>query len=275
MTDPMLDKLIRFQRPDRALTFTRGLNNKTTAAIFGIDETQYASALHDLDRQRTNAATRLATDPLVRANLKRLPFVEQQHLVAIGESTTADRLSWFEILRTLLQTERPDLGLRFSNLAISGATTTQVLAGLPGIRRQAADWLFCMLGTNDAQRFDPPTGPRLVTANETFRNLRELRARTLTSEAARWVWVTPTPIDEELVATFPYFGQAKISWTNADITELSDWIRTTDDLVIDSAPAIATAGARPFDDDGLHPSLATQEALTAQLIASLAQTTPT
>jgi acyl-CoA thioesterase-1 len=142
------------------------------------------------------------------------------------------------------------------------------------MERDRIAWLFCMLGTNDSQRFDSPTGPRLVTTEETLRNLGELRARTLASDASRWVWVTPTPIDETLVAAFPYFRQARIFWTNADIAELSDWLRATDDIVIETASALASAGPQPFVDDGLHPSLATQEALAARVIASLAETTP-
>ena len=73
---------------------------------------------------------------------------------------------------------------------------------------------------------------------------------------------------------FPCFRQARISWTNADIAELSDWLRATDDIVIDTAPAVASAEPQPFVDDGLHPSLATQEALAACVIASLVETTP-
>ena len=281
MTAPMLDKLIRFQHPGRVFGFAQNLTDQTMAAIFGVDHPQYQSVLAELDGQRSAAAVRLAADPQVRADLHNVAVKKDAHVVAIGESTTADRLSWFELLRTLFDTERPDLGLRFDNLAVAGATTTQVLARLPEIRRQSADVLFCMLGANDAQRFgthnvdpqhgDTGAGPRLVTAAETHRNLRELRARALPNAASCWVWVTPTPVNEALVAAFPFFRTAGISWANADIAETSASLIATDDLVIDSAPVVTAASAEPLLEDGVHPRLATQEALAARVVAALAK----
>ncbi|MCX5065973.1 GDSL-type esterase/lipase family protein [Micromonospora lupini] len=273
MTSPMLEKLIRFQRPERVLPFAQNLRVQTLAGIFGADETEYRTALETLIRQRAAAAARLATDPQVRADLTNLPFRPGDHLVAIGESTTADRLSWFELLRVLLQTERSDLRLRFDNLAVSGATTTQVLATVPAIRRQSADWMFCMLGSNDSQRLDAADGPLLVSRSETLRNLAQLRARALPVAESRWLWLTPTPVDETRVAAFPFFRGAGITWTNADITDLSAALLDSDDVVIDSAPAVTTAGADAFTDDGLHPSTTTHEALAARVLSALARGT--
>lgn len=273
MTEPMLEKLIRFQHPERVLLFTRHLDVHALAAIFGTDETEYQSTLDTLDRQRREAATRLISDPNVRSQLDHLPFQPGDHLVAIGESITADRLSWFELLRTLLETERPDLGLRFDNLAVSGATSTQVLATLPTIRRHSADWIFCMLGSNDSQRLGTVDGPLLVSRSETLRNLAELRARALPVDTSRWVWVTPTPVDEALVAAFPFFRSSGLVWTNIDIAELSAKLPVSDDPVIDSAPALTAAGDDAFTEDGLHPSITTHEALASRVLAALAEGT--
>jgi acyl-CoA thioesterase-1 len=267
MTDPMLEKLVRFQHPDRTLGYTRSLTDSTRAALFGTDEDALRATMQHLDAQRAAAARELAADPQVAADLARVPFSPGQRLVAIGESATADRLSWFEILRTLLHSERPDLDLRLENLAVSGATTTQALAAAPALRRQAGDWVFCMLGSNDAQRFGTPDGPRLVSPTETLRNLRELRAQAHLGEHARWVWVAPTPLDEALVAQFPFFRAAAITWTNRDVAELTAALRNLEDLMIDTADA--TTGADPFLDDGLHPSLATQKAIAARTLASI------
>ncbi len=269
MSDAMLEKLVRFQQPGRALGFARELTDQTLAAIFGTDEESYRATLAELEAQRTSAVSILAADPVVRADLLGAPFEEGAHIVAVGESTTADRLSWFEILHALFDAERPELHLRFGNLAITGATTTQVLAGVPNIRRQAADWVFCMLGSNDSQRFGSPDGPQLVTRAETLRNLRELRARSLPGENSRWVWVTPTPVEESLVIAFPFFHAAGITWTNADLTDLSVAYSQMDDRVVDSAPAVAAAGDHAFIEDGVHPSLATQTALASLVLAAL------
>lgn len=183
MSNPMSAKLVRFQWPDRVLPWARP-DRATEAAVFGTDLAGYEAALADLDRRRDEAADQLVADAGVADRLRRLPFAAGERIVAIGESTRAYRLSWFEVLRTLIARHRPDLGLELTNLAVSGAPTTGTLAGLAGIRRQPADRVFIRLGGNDIQRYGVG-GPRLVSEAETERNLRLLRKRG-SGEAAQW-----------------------------------------------------------------------------------------
>lgn len=269
MTNPMLEKLVRFQRTENALPFAQNLNAHTLAALFGAEEPEYRSVIEDLDRQRLEATARVAAGTSVDTYLQTLPFAKNAHLVAIGESTTADRLSWFEILRTLLEARRPDLQLRFTNLAVSGATTTQILAILPTIQRHEPDWLFCMLGANDSQRFNAPNGPLLVSSAETRRNLYELRTRALPNDDAKWVWLTPTPVDEERVARFPFFTSAGIGWKNEDLDQLSQELPSRNDVVIDSSTAVRLDDSSSLSDDGLHPSVATHETLATKVLEEL------
>ncbi|RNL62595.1 hypothetical protein EFK50_12595 [Nocardioides marmoriginsengisoli] len=267
MTSAMIEKLVRFQDPERTLGYARGLDDTTRAAIFGTDPATYLQVVASLEEQRREAAAQLAADPAVRLHLDRLPFERGQRIVAIGESTTADRLSWFEILSTLVAAERPDLELSLVNAAVSGATTTQTLAGLPALRRVQGDWTFCMLGSNDLQRFDGADGPRLVRNEETVRNLTELRRRQ-PSGGTTWVWVTPTRVDEAAVARFPFFGAAGISWSNADVDDLAASIGGLGDLRIDTAAV--TYGPGAFIEDGVHPSVETQKRLVVAVLAGIA-----
>lgn len=271
MSTLMVEKLVRFQRPETSLGYTRMIDDTTRAALFGTTLAEYHAAVSGLDRQRDEAARLLALDPDIRSLLQRVPFLPGQQIVAIGDSTTSDRLSWFEILRTLFTAERDDLHLSFENHAVAGATTTQILAATPGIRRAGGDWIFCMLGTNDAQRFDPPNGTRLVSQSETTRNLQQIREQTQGRTASHWVWVTPTAVDESRVAEFIHFRNAGISWANSDITAISNWIQQTTDPVIGSAPALASAGDLAYTDDGVHPSITTQAALAARTLEVLAK----
>ncbi len=269
MINPMLEKLIRFQRPERVLPYAQNLNVPTLSGIFGTDEDQYRAVLEALDIQRTEAAARLAADPQVSAHIEKLPFEHGARIVAIGESTTADRLSWFEIMRATLDTQRPDLELRFTNLAVAGATSTQMLAAVPAIRGQSADWMFCMLGGNDSRRLGAADGPPLVTRQETLRNLTALRAQAFPGDNARWVWVTPTPVDETQVAAFPFFRSAGITWTNADLASLAAAIADLPGLVVDSTPA--ASGPHASTEDGLHLGIASQEALAARVLEALSE----
>jgi acyl-CoA thioesterase-1 len=269
MNNPLLDKLVRFQHPDRVLPFARGLSDQTMASIFGTDEASYRTTLERLGSQVTRAASELAADPDVRVDLARMPFEVGAHVVALGESTTADRLSWFEILRALLERERPELQLRFDNLAVTGSTTTQALASVPAIRRQSADWILCLLGTNDSQRLGAP-GALLVSRPESLRNLDEVRAQASGEKKAHWTWITPTPVDEARVAQFPFFRSGGISWANADIAALSRSLSELGGTVVDSAAAVAAAGVDAFEDDGIHVGIATHAALASRVLHSLA-----
>jgi acyl-CoA thioesterase-1 len=269
----MLEKLVRFQRPETALPYAQQLSQHTLAALFGADEVEYRSALAAIEAQRQTSAARIAAATDMRLKLASLPFKEGDRIVAIGESTTADRLSWFELLQTVLHTERPALELRFHNLAISGATSTQVLASLPSLRRHSPDWVFCMLGSNDSQRFDGPDGPLLVSRDETLRNLTELRRLGVPAHGLNWVWITPTPVDEAVVGSFPYFRSAGISWANTDLAALGRAILRFSDRTVDSAAAVDVNSPDAFIEDGVHPSVASQEALAARVLTHLAEGT--
>ncbi|WP_157228893.1 GDSL-type esterase/lipase family protein [Nocardia brevicatena] len=269
MTNPMLEKLVRFQRPEHTLPFAQSLSAPTLAGIFGAGESEYHEVLEGLGNRLNDAATRISLDPRVGSHLRHLPFEPGDRIVVIGESTTADRLSWFEILRTLLETRRPELRLGFANLSFPGATTTQMLARLSAIRRHRADWIFCMLGSNDSQRLSTPDGPLLVSREETLRNLAELRARAITDDSTHWIWVAPTPIEEARVNAFPFFRQSGITWTNSDLVELTAALRNMADPVVDSASAVDAAGADAFTEDGLHPGIAVHEALAVQVLHEL------
>ncbi|WP_157001876.1 SGNH/GDSL hydrolase family protein [Agromyces laixinhei] len=270
MTAALLAKLARYERPERVLPYARALDDETRAAIFGTDVAGYDGAMEELAAQRDSAVAELAADPDVRSNLARWPGGAGAQVVAIGESTTADRLSWFEILAALVGGQRPDLSPRFENLAVSGSTTTQAVAGLPALRRFEPDLVFCMLGANDAQRFGGPGGDRLVSADETARNLRRLRIAWRGAGAPRWVWLAPTPVDEAAISAHPYLGGAGLSWTNDDVRRTARLIAELaepGDLVIDPADA---AGMLSLDGDGLHPTPEAQIAVVRLVLARLA-----
>jgi acyl-CoA thioesterase-1 len=266
MVDPMLTKLARFQHPERSLGYARALSDETLSALFGTDAETYREVVAHLEAQRAEAVRRLAARQDVREALQHSPFERGQTIVATGESTTADRLSWFELIAALVTVERPDLELRFENLAVAGSTTTQALTGLPTLRRASGDWVFCLLGTNDAQRFGGAAGTRVVSTAETVRNLGALRDLAKT-DGANWVWLTPTPVDEELIAQFRFFQSAGITWTNADARALADELPTLGGAVIDTFDAEPVA--EPFFDDGLHLSLSAQESVAVLVLTAL------
>lgn len=263
----LLEKLVRFQQPEKALPYARGLSARTVSEIFGAEEDDYRRACEALEHQRSAAVQRL--EPLLAPLLGTLPFQPGDHLAAIGESSTADQLSWFEILRTLLETHRPELQLRFTNFAVSGATTTEALSGLPAIQRQAPDWVFCKLGTNDSLRLGGPAGTMLVSQSETLRNLAQMRRLSVSGDNGSWVWVTPTLVDESRIVSFPHFAAAGLTWTNADLEDLTKRLPTRNDLVVSGSAAASEAAPNAYGEDGIHPTIATHEILCARILQAL------
>ncbi|WP_051179372.1 SGNH/GDSL hydrolase family protein [Nocardia concava] len=268
MTNDLTAKLVRFQKPELSLPYLQGIDAAHIAALFSLETEEYLALLEDLERQARASAADLLTDPEIAAQVDRLPFAPGERVVALGESGTADRLSWFEILGHLVRLRRPGDGIVFVNLAVAGATTTQVLKGSGALGFQPPDWVLCQLGANDAQRLGAD-GPRVVSADETVRNVDLLRGR---AAAARWVWLTPTDVDESLLAEFPPFRAAGISWRAKDLAETAADLDARPEVVIDVLTAThPVPGRRLFEPDGVHLTPAGQVDVARVIVAELAR----
>ncbi|MFF0475277.1 SGNH/GDSL hydrolase family protein [Streptomyces sp. NPDC004284] len=272
MNENLTDKLVRFQQPEKTLRYLGELPDTRLADLFGLDTDTYRKLLRDLDDQARDTAAELLEDPGFAERAGRLPFRPGQRIVALGESTTADRLSWFSILRHLL----PD-GVELVNLAVSGSTTTQALAQLPQLAFLRPDWILCMLGANDAQRLGRgpgEAGTRLVSEAETERNLlalRELAGRGGPSGPDRWIWLTPSAVDQERADAYPHFRRAGIGWTSEDVDGVAGFLLGQPELTVDTRQV--TAGLHL--DDGIHLTLDGQRAVTVALVDALTETNST
>jgi acyl-CoA thioesterase-1 len=266
----MAERLIRFQHPEKVLGYLGGLDDDRLATLFGLDLGTYQQLRRSHHEQARRAAADLLDDPAFAKTVDQLPFRPNQRVVAIGESTTDDLLSWFEILRHLLNLRRPTDGITLTNMAVSGQTSTQALTTLPGLFFHRPDWVLCMLGGNDAQRLGSTDGPTLVSLTETERNLRALHDLAIQHTGARWVWLTPTTVDETRVAAYQPFQRAGITWTNSDINAIGQILTAHPEPTLDTRPILAPQTADQFHlDDGLHLSLAGQQAVAAALVHTL------
>ncbi|NUW44875.1 SGNH/GDSL hydrolase family protein [Nonomuraea rhodomycinica] len=276
MNADVAERLVRFQQPEKTLTYLGGLDDTRVAGLFGLDVAAYRDLVEGCEAAVRRAASDMLADPVVAGQVDRLPFRPGQHVVAIGESTTADRLSWFEILRHLLTARRPADAVRLTNLAVTGCTTTQALAQLPALSYHRPDWVLCMLGGNDVQRLGPGHGPTLVSPSESRRNLLALRDLATRRTGARWVWLTPSAVDEGRIAAYPHFQRAHLSWFNSDIDHLAEHLDAQPEPTVDTRLATridsgARADGSPHLDDGLHLTLAGQRAVAGAFLRTLAE----
>ncbi|MBW4718066.1 SGNH/GDSL hydrolase family protein [Saccharothrix obliqua] len=255
MTAPTTARLVRFHQPEKSVPFLTGADDTRVAAVFGLDAAAYRALLADFEREARAAAEALLDDADVAAAVARLPLAAGAHVVALGESTTADRLSWFEIARHALDLHRPGHGIRFTNLAVSGSTTTQGLSRAPALGYQRPDLVLCMFGANDVQRLGRD-GPRLVSQGETERNLAALRAF---AGPVPWTWLTPAAVDEARVAAYPHFQRAGLWWANADVDAVADHLLDRPEPVVDTR----RTGPGVHLDDGVHLTVDGQRDIAA------------
>lgn len=266
----MIEKMIQFTHLDKLYGYLPGMA-EAQPAIFGVDPASYTELIARFDAQARQAAQQLLADDGFVGRVDALPFRRDQSVLAVGDSITDDLQSWAEILRHLLDLQRPGHGVRVVNAGLSAHTTAMMLRRWPATLAQHPDWILCLLGGNDVTRVGPePTKPQ-VSLDESVANLRELR-RIATADTS-WVWITPAPVHEDRVAEFPPFRFGASSWRNADILALAAAIRDFDEPVVD----LTTVFGIPADPDlqgpdGMHPSLAGQAAIAKAVVEHL--TTP-
>ncbi|MGW4651527.1 SGNH/GDSL hydrolase family protein [Kitasatospora sp. NPDC004289] len=251
------ERLVRYQQPERALPYLGRPGASVLAALFGLELADYEALLARFERQARDTAEELASDPAFAASVAALPFRPGQRVLVLGESTTADRLSWCEILRHLLPRE-----VELTNLAVSGCTTTEALGRAPWLAARAPDAVLCMLGANDLRR-GGPDGVRLVSEEETGRNLRALRD---SLPPAPWWWITPSAVDEARIAAHPPFRAAGISWRTEDVASLAGRLASLPEPVIDVRAV--TEGRQA--EDGLHLTPDGQRAVAVAVVEALA-----
>lgn len=268
--NPQLVKLIQSQHPEKVLAFTRNLEDKILAGIYGTDVDTYLLVKSQLTQQTKEAAKQLLQSADFAARVDRLPFKAGENVVGVGESTTDDLLSWFEILRHLLELQRPQDRIHLINEGISNNTTTQVLSRFSGIVAKNPDWILCMIGANDTMRIGQNSTKPLVSLEETGKNLDEIRRMATTRSKSNWVWITPPTFDEERVAAFKYFQMGQLSWRNKDILAVGDLIRNRSEPVVDTQAGFGLpAQAKYMGLDGIHPTLEGHKAIIRWVVESL------
>lgn len=264
-------KLIRMQHPEKMLKFVRSFQDETLATLYGIPDTEtFLRLKNSLQRQTKEAAAQLLEDPAFADRVDQLPFRQGETIVGLGESTTDDLLSWFEILRQLLELRRPRDGIRLVNEGLSGHTSSQLLGRINDTMAHSPDWVLCMIGGNDALRFGPDPSPTQVSIGETSRNLAEILRLAQARGNPRWVWITPTTINGERIEAFPPFRQGGIRCRNEDIAAIGDVMRNLSDPVVDTQADFGLpANALWMEADGLHPSLAGHQVIVTLLVQEL------
>jgi acyl-CoA thioesterase I len=222
------------------------------------------AALRDEVRQ---TAARLLEDDRYRAAVAGLPFGPGDRVVAVGDSITADRLGWFELLHA-----SSDLiggsAVTWCNLAVSGNTTADVIERFDLVEAARPSHVLLLLGTNDARAHGRSASRRMITSTETERNMRTLVDLIATDMRAALTVITPPAVDQDRITA--HFAGHPVNWHAATVEDVAAAVRR---VAPDSIDLHATTRGRPsaglLEADGVHLTTAGQQAVLGQIVAHL------
>jgi lysophospholipase L1-like esterase len=229
------------------------------AAILGISPEQFKEYATAVENDVRQAAGDLLSDPLMASAIDRLPVPPGGTLLILGDSITAYRRGYAEILRAMLDLRRPDDAILVLNLAESGFTSA---AGLEvtytRCLAQPIDFVLIMLGVNDCKRFGNGSGGPLVSLTEYRRNMAAIVSAFAEQTAALLVLLTPTPIPESLVNSYPDFVTMALGFDNADIAACADALKSiAAEAAVPLVDLVSLFGSEPdpglYTPEGLHP----------------------
>lgn len=265
--------MVQITHPEKVYFYLPGFQDEAfLAAMYGLDVDTYRKIKSDFAAAAQGVAQELLTDGAFAAAVDRLPFRPGSLVVAIGASGTADLQSWFEILRHLLDLRRPEDSIQLENAAISGQTTAEALGRIGTVVAQRPDWIFCLLGANDAARNGERSTKTEVSVEETERNLLEMRQLASAETGTNWVSMTLPPIDEERMAADPGFRMGGVAVRNADIDRINGFVTRQPGPVVDVNAAFGNpVGSGLLGQDGVHASLAGQTAIARAVVERLAE----
>ncbi|WP_143049680.1 SGNH/GDSL hydrolase family protein [Asanoa ishikariensis] len=223
--------------------------------------------LHSLRDETRAAATQMLADDHFRNAVAALPFGPEDRIAAVGDSITADRLGWFELLAASIDlTGVPKATL--INLGISGNTTADVLERFDLLEAVRPTRVLLMLGTNDARAHGRTGRYRMATTAETGRNLRALVNLITQDLNAVVTIITPPAVNQQRIDTF--FNDAPLHWQAAAVAEVAGVAHQTAPGALDLHKAIHARGTEDLlEPDGVHPTLAGQRLILASIVDHL------
>lgn len=250
---PLLDRfMIPAERQDKAV-----------ARMLGLTGRQLADVRDDFRRQLSEASDRLLTDQAFSADVSELPFAPGDQIVVLGDSLSADALSWANLLGEVLA--RKANGARVVNRALGGQTTAEAIASFLQSAAHGANWFLILLGTNDARRHGSVTGARMASGEETTRNIRLLLAMARAEGKARAVIITPPPVGWGAEAGRDH----GVYWLPEDLEDVRQAVLAADPAAVDLFSAFMPTDEF-LSEDGVHPTFEGQQKMLRFIVDRLA-----
>ena len=276
MTATWADERVRFLRyttPAHWPSFERlpvgdELETDVLAAMLSCPAPEVNSLRASLADACAAAADELLADADYGRALDALPFAAGSRVVALGDSLTADRVGWFELIAASLRRRgRPDVHL--VNLGLSGDTTTDAIERFDVLEASRPTDVLLFLGTNDARCHGRRRPVPMVSPAESARNLAALRELITVDLGASVHLVTPPPGDPDRIAA--NFAGQPLHWDPSALDEVARIARELDPGCIDVATRMRRRGlAGLLEPDGVHLTVPGQQFVAESVVRQLA-----
>ena len=244
-------------------------DEQVVAALLGCEPERLREIRSALDSVLNLACDELFAGPGFGDSIRSLPFASDDVVVAVGDSITADALSWMELLVLALR-RAGRVGPEVINAAISSVTTSDLIANFESVVSRNPSHVIAMIGTNDARRHGQGAKARMASPSETARNLQLYVEMVRDLSRAQLILLTPPPIDEERARQHRPFAESHVSWRFNEVVEVAEIARSQHCPVVDIHRAFLGPYLSTYlSADGVHPSVAGQKRIVTVLVEAL------
>lgn len=260
------DTWVRYLRTENMADIRRRGVSVPTQLLLGAELARYTpdtfqEVTSEMHRSVEVRAARMLADPSCAALIDRLPLRESCRVIAVGDSITADRLGWADLLFAILRQADRFSSVTGINLGLGGSTTHDTVERFDAVSALQPDWILLQVGTNDTREHPSLPGERLISRSETRRNLRVI-GRLAEATSATTIAMTPPSAAEAVMRSgLPFV------WRATEIADTAAAIRDAFADVIDLHEVIRADGC--LEADGLHPTSDCQATITKAVISYL------
>ena len=207
-------------------------DERVVAALLGCEPERLREIRSALDSVLNLACDELFAGPGFEDSIRALPFASDDVVVAVGDSITADALSWMELLVLALR-RAGQVGPEIVNAAISSITTSDLIANFEPVVSKNPSHVIAMIGTNDARRHGLGAKARMASPSETARNLQLYVEMVRDLSRAHLILLTPPPIDEKRALQHRPFAESHVSWRFDEVVQVAEIARGQHCQVVD------------------------------------------
>jgi lysophospholipase L1-like esterase len=238
--------------------------------MFGLEEEELTKLRGTFRQNAKEAALELLKDDDVTDWIDQLPFKADDTIVAIGDSSTDDLQSWFQILSEILNITVPEADFTFINAGHANDTSSEALRRLHrDVLSHEPDWVIVSLGMFDVIRLSIAPKRTLLPLSETWENLSTIEDAIKEVTDNPVIWITPPPVIPGLLDKMELFD---FDISDEDLAQVRQIIAGKTGYIVD--PTGKRMGNPPeawyYLSDGINPSLSGQVNTTKALMYTLA-----